>query len=338
MGQRTVLSLIEFSDAQLDKLRAVSPHLDVRQKTAAHVDDLAPELRDRVEVLYGWGKPLHDAHRFPRLKWVQTHSAGINDLFDKPVWRSPVILTTANGIHPIPMAEHALAMMLAFRWKLRTMFQMQARRTWPRDRWDTFIMPELRGSTLGIVGYGAIGRELARLARAMGMRVLALNRSGQRRRYQGFGVPGTGDPDAAVPEKIYPTGGLFDMLPECDYVVVSAPQTPDTYHLIGPPAFSHMKPSAFFFNLARGAVVDEAALIEALRQGQIAGAGLDVFEEEPLPEDSPLWAMENVIISPHISGFTPQYDERAGDLFVENLRRYLNDEPLLNLVDREHGY
>jgi phosphoglycerate dehydrogenase-like enzyme len=288
--------------------------------------------------MYSWGKLLDDVHRFPNLKWIQAHGAGINWVMDKPIWDSQVILTSLSGIHPVPMAEHALALMLAFRWKLLQMLSLQQQSEWPDKRWEKFAQPELRGSTLGIVGYGSIGRELARLAQAMGMRVLALNRSGQRSRDKGYAVPGTGDPEAAIPEKMYSTNDLFDMLPECDYVVLLAPLTPDSYHLFNAEAFAHMKPTAFFFNLGRGAVTDEPALVDALQQGQIAGAGLDVFEPEPLPAGSPLWQLDNVIISPHVSGFTPHYDERACDLFAENIRRYLADEPLLNLVERERGY
>jgi phosphoglycerate dehydrogenase-like enzyme len=338
LEQITLLSLLRFTEDQLDKLRAVSPRLDVQQMTDASFETMPEALRNRVEILYGWGRSIDEAHRYPNLKWIQTHSAGIDNILDKPIWQSKVIITTTSGIHPVPMAEHALAMILAFRWKLLDMFRWQTRAEWPQGRWDKVIMPELRGSTLGIVGYGSIGRELARLARALGMWVSAANRSGQRRRDEGYNEPGIGDPDAIIPEKIYPIGGLLEMLPQCDYVVALMPLTPETHHLFGAEAFAQMKESAFFFNLGRGPVVDELALIDALRQGQIAGAGLDVFEEEPLPSDSPLWQMENVIISPHVAGFTPRYDDRASDVFAENLRRYLAGEPLLNLVERDRGY
>ena len=266
------------------------------------------------------------------------HSAGVDSLLDKPVWHSQVIVTNLSGVHAGPMSEHALAMMLAFRWRLAKMWRFQTQAKWPKGRWDIFAAPELRGSTLGLIGYGAIGRELARQAQALGMRVLALNRSGQRRRYTGFSEPGLGDPAAVIPDKIYPTDELLEMLPRCDYLVVLAPLTPDTHHLLGAQAFASMQASAFFFNLGRGALVDEAALVDALRLGQIAGAGLDVFEQEPLPAESPLWHLENVLISPHVAGFTFKYDDRASDLFAENLRRYLAGEPLLNLVKRERGY
>jgi phosphoglycerate dehydrogenase-like enzyme len=334
----TVLSVVSFTEAHLDKLRAVSPQLEVHQMTDIPLDAPPEDLRNRTEILYGWGRPLYNAHLFSRLKWIQAHSAGIDYLLDKPIWQSDVILTTINGIHAIPMTEHALAMMLAFRWKLPTMLRLQSRAEWAKERWNVFSRPELRGTTLGLVGYGAIGRELARQAQSLGMRVLATNRSGQRRPSQAPGQAGIGDPQATIPAKIYPTSNLLDMLPECDYVVVLAPLTHETRHLFNAKAFARMKPTAFFFNLARGPLVDETDLVEALKTGQIAGAGLDVFEEEPLPAESPLWQIENVIISPHVSGFTPEYDERASDLFAENLRRYLDGEPLLNLVDRGRGY
>lgn len=338
MEKITLLSLVAFTETQLDKLRAVSPRLEVQQMTGASFEEAPEALRQRVEILYDSNHILTKAHHLPRLKWVQTHSAGVDFLLDQPIWQSQVLLTSLNGVHAVPMAEHALALMLALRWRLPTMGHLQRRREWPKDRWGAFSRPELRGSTVGIVGYGAIGRELARQAQALGMRVLAVNRSGQRQPQRGFSQPGIGDPEAAIPERIYGTARLKAMLPECDYVVGLIPLTPDTRHLFGAEAFACMKPSAFFFNLGRGAVVDEAALVEALRQGQIAGAGLDVFETEPLPLESPLWQMEEVIISPHVAGFSPCYDDRASDLFAENLRRYLAGEPLLNLVDRERGY
>ena len=338
MEQITVLSVLNFTESQLDKLRTVSPHLDVQQMTGTTFAELPESLRTRTEILYSWSHFLDDAHLFPRLKWVQTHSAGIDRLLDSPLWRSQAIITSMNGIHSIQMVEHALAMILAFRWKIPTMLRLQAQATWPTSRWQMFSIPELRGSTLGIVGYGSIGRELGRQAQALGMRVLAVNRSGQRHPFTGYSQPGTGDPQTAIPEKIYPTGCLLDMLPECDYVVVLAPLTHETRHLFNAKAFATMKSTAFFFNLARGALVDEAALVEALTQQQIAGAGLDAFEQEPLPPDNPLWPFDNVIISPHVSGLTEKYDERASNLFAENLRRYLAGEPLLNQVERERGY
>jgi len=334
----TVLSQLQFTETQLDKLRVVSPQIEIHQYSGVTFNDLPDSLRDKVHVLYSWGSTASEAHLYPNLKWLQTHSAGVDNLLNIPIWQSDTIITSMNGIHAVTISEHALALILAFHYKIPTMVHLQDKAEWPKGRWDIFARPELRGSTLGIVGYGAIGRELARQVQALGMRVLALNRSGQRRILHNFSIPDLGDPQAIIPEKIYSAVQLLDMLPECDYVVLVAALTPETRHLFNPHTFAGMKSTAIFINLARGGLVDENALIAALQQGQIAGAGLDVFEREPLPPDSPLWAFNNVIISPHISGFSFKYDDRASDLFAENLRRYLNNEPLLNLVERERGY
>lgn len=338
MAQTTLFSSINFTEAQLNKLRAVADTVEVHQLPDTPVAEIPEALRNQVNILYGWGKMVVDAHLCPNLDWLQTHSAGVDALLKTPVWQSQVKISTMNGIHAIPMAEFALTMMLAFRWKLPTIRRFQHQAEWVTERWMTFAGPELRGLTLGLIGYGAIARELARQVTALGMRVLAMNRSGERQPDRGFREPGTGDPQAALPETIYPTSALLTMLPQCDYVVVLTPSTAETYHLINAAALETMKPTAVLINLARGALVDETALVNALRQQQIAGAALDVFETEPLPADNPLWQFENVIVSPHVSGFTPHYDERASDLFAENLRRYINGAPLLNQVERARGY
>jgi phosphoglycerate dehydrogenase-like enzyme len=230
-----------------------------------------------------------------------------------------------------------LASILAYRWRVPLWTHCQREAKWPSGRWDLYARPELRGSTLGIVGYGSIGREVGRLGRAFGMRVLALRRSAGRTE-QGYAVAQTGDPAGEAPERFYPPDALHEMLAQCDYVVIALALTPETMHFFGEAELRAIKPTAYLVNIARGAIVDEAALVRALREGWIAGAGLDVFEQEPLPADSPLWEMDNVLISPHVAGFTPHYDERAVALFAQNLGRYLDGEPLLNLVDKARGY
>jgi phosphoglycerate dehydrogenase-like enzyme len=214
----------------------------------------------------------------------------------------------------------------------------QNENNWPEDRWSLFLPDEIRGRTLGILGYGSIGREIARLAKAFGMKVLASKRDAKRIDHQGYTLPGTGDPDGTVLDRIYPGEATKMMVSECDYVVVTLPETPATKHSVDESVFRAMKPNCFLINVGRGAVIQEDDLIMALRKAWIAGAGLDVFEAEPLSADSPLWKMENVLITPHISGFTPQYDVRAAAIFEENLRRYIAEEPLLNVVDRSLGY
>jgi phosphoglycerate dehydrogenase-like enzyme len=254
------------------------------------------------------------------------------------LWQSDVAVTTLNGVAPPTMAEYALMMMLAFAHHLPLMLEHQARADFPSlsERWRRFMPRELRGATLGIVGYGSIGRELGRVARALGMRVLGLRRVAvpPPETYMIASVATHGE----VPDRLYGPEGLHEMLPHCDYIILIVPYTAATHHLIDRAALHAMKPTAVLVNMARGGIVDEEALIEALRGGRIAGAALDVFEEEPLPSSSPLWAMRNVIISPHIAGFTPHYHERVMELFGANLRRYLAAEPLLNQAQRERGY
>ncbi len=337
MDKVKVLSTLRFTDEQLDKLRAVSPRLIVEQRTCSNNEEVQAALDDEVEVLYTIYADF-PLDKTPRLKWVQLHSAGIDHVLEAPIMHSPVVITTTSGIHAPNIAEYVFALMLAWSRNVPAMLYYQKRGEWPQGRWNIFKGQELRGQTLGIVGYGSIGREVGRLARAFGMRVVATKRQTRQLQDTGYRVADVGDPSASMLDKIYAPEELPDMLAECDFVVIAVPLLPSTRGLIGEAELRAMKPTAFLVNIARGAVVDEAALIRALREGWIGGAGLDVFETEPLPPDSPLWKLDNVILSPHVAGFTPHYDERASDLFAENLRRYLAGEPLLNEVDKAKGY
>jgi len=334
-----VLTTLRFSDELLDQLRAVSPRLQVVQETCHNSQEVSAALAQHpsTEVLYTFHVPSDALEVAPGLRWIQLHTAGADHLLQHAIMHTEVLVTTASGIHATPITEHVFAAILAHRRQVPLWLRCQQERKWPKGRWCLYATPELRGSTLGIVGYGSIGREVGRIGQAFGMRVLALRRSAERAE-QGYSVPGTGDPEGAVPERFYRPEALHQMLSECDYVVVALPSTPETYHAIGEAELGAMKPNAFLVNIARGAIVDEGALIRALQEGWIAGAGLDVFEQEPLPDDSPLWEMENVLLSPHIAGFSPRYDGRAVALFAQNLSRYLTSRPLLNLVDKSRGY
>lgn len=337
MEQVHVLCTLRFTEAQLDKLRAVSPRLVVHQVTCHNAEEVTAALDEHTEILYTFRSPTTLAVA-PRLRWVQLHSAGADHLIGTPLWESDVWITTASGIHAVTIAEYVLGSMLAFSRRFPRMFDYQQRAEWPRDRWQKFLGRELRGSSVCIVGYGSIGREVARQVRCLGMRVLAVKRNPEQRTDPGFRLPGTGDPDGSIPERIYPPEALHEALRQSDYVVVAVPSTPTTRHFIGEAELRAMPRHAYLVNIARGDVVDQEALVRALQEGWISGAGLDVFDPEPLPSDNPLWRLDNVILSPHVSGFTPHYDDYATDLFAENLRRYLAGEPLLNLVDRERGY
>ena len=333
-----VLMTAAFSTHLINRISAVSPRLVVEQL------DLSKRAWPKgssttAEVLYAYGSSkLPPLEMAPNLRWVQFHSAGIDRLSDSDIWHSEIQLTTASGIHAPNMGQYVMAQILAWASRTPSWIVHQRRAEWPKDRWNTFLPDELRGRKLGILGYGSIGREVARLAKAFGMIVLASKRDARQIKDDGFFVPGTGDPDGVMADRIYPGAAVRSMVAECDYLVVTLPLTPGTRSLINEELLRAMKPSVFLVNVGRGSVIDEAALIKALKKGWIAGAGLDVFETEPLPADSPLWSMNNVIISPHVSGFTAHYDERAVDLFCANLGRYLVDEPMLNLVDRTYGY
>jgi phosphoglycerate dehydrogenase-like enzyme len=334
-----VLGTLRFTDDLLAQLRAVSPRFRLAQQTCHGDEEVAAALAARpyVEVLYTFHLPPNALDLAPGLRWLQLHSAGANHLLDHPIMESEVAITTVSGIHATPIAEYVFASILAHRWRVAMWTHCQREGEWPSGRWDLFARPELRGSTMGIVGYGSIGREVGRLARAFGMRVLALRRTAGRAK-QGFAAQHTGDAEGSIPDQFFLPDALHEMLSQCDYVVVTLPLTHETVHFVGEAELRAMKTTAYLVNVARGAIVDEAALVHALRKGWIAGAGLDVFEQEPLPASSPLWELENVLISPHVAGFTPRYDERATTLFAENLDRYLSGQPLLNLVDKTRGY
>jgi len=330
-----VLVTMPFGESQLASLRAVSPRLSLTCEDARRAD------YSRAEILYA-GVPPRDLSRAPGLKWVQLHMAGVNALRDHPLYTdTPVLLTTTSGVHAATIAEYAITVLLALAHRVPRMVEWQGKGVWPPDgeRWSLFVPTELRGSTLGIIGYGSIGREPARIAKtAFGMTVLACKRDPARHEDDGYALPGTGDPHGALPEAWFPPEEVSKLLARSDAVVMCAPLTRDTEHMIGAAELRAMKPSAYFVNVGRGATVDETALAQALAGRRIAGAAIDVFAQEPPPPGHPLYALDNVIVSPHVSGFLPSYDDKCAELFAENLRRYLGGAPLLNLVDRVKGY
>jgi phosphoglycerate dehydrogenase-like enzyme len=329
---------MDFSDALMNDLRAVSPRL--------HIERHFPKVPDKawatVEILYT-GSILPDPGQAPNLRWVQLNSAGMDHFANHPLLQDEKItFTTASGIHATQMAEFSLAMILAFNYKLPTMYRLQGRAEWPPktdNPTDMFAPRDLRGQTLGIAGYGSVGRELARLADSFGMRVLVTKRDLMHLNDdEGYTLPGTGDADASIPDRLYPPEALASMARESDYLVVTLPLTEGTRHTVNAAVLNAMKPTAVLVNIGRGPVVDEKALIEALQAKKIAGAALDVFEQEPLPASSPLWKMENVIVSPHVAGANAEYKEKAATLFAENLQRYIEGESLLNRINRTYGY
>jgi len=331
-----VLVTMPFNQAQLDRIRKISPDLRVRCEAAEGADYRG------AEVLYAMLPPRDVVARAPGLRWVQLHMAGVNALDDHALYTGTSIpITTTSGVHAATIAEYAMTVTLALAHRVPRMVEWKQKGGWPPDeqRWPLFVPTEIRGATLGIIGYGSIGRELARVATsAFGMRVLALKRDPSQRADTGYALPGTGDPEGVLPETWLSPAELPRLLERSDVVVMCAPLTRATRHMIGARELAAMKPSAYFVNVGRGPTVDEAALADAVRARRIAGAAVDVFAQEPPRADHPLYGVDNVIVSPHVSGFLASYDDRCAELFAENLRRFLAGEALLNLVDRAQGY
>lgn len=256
-----------------------------------------------------------------RLRWVHSLSAGVEKILFPELVSSPVILTNARGVFKRSLAEFVIAGVLYFAKDFRRVIRNQR-----AGVWQPFDMEEAHGKVMGIVGYGETGRACAERARVLGMKILGLRRRPELSQ---------GDPWL---EAIFGPGGLRRLLAQSDYIVLAAPATPETRRLIGKAEFAAMKSSAVFINVGRGSSVDEAAMIEALEQGRLRGAALDVYETEPLPSGHPFYGLENVLLSPHCADHTPGFYELDLDFFLQNLRRFLHGEPLGNVVDKQAGY
>lgn len=343
-----VLVTVPISDELLTQLRGISPRVNITVLPVGGAGDIPAETarmseRDeiwaRTEVLYT-SHLLPQPEQVPALKWLQFHFAGVDRFLDEPLLKKEgLLITTLSGAAASQVAEHVLAVVLALSHKLPALLASQKKSEWPRDRFERFSPFELRGKTAGIVGYGSIGRQVARLLRPFGVTVLATKRNLMRPADSGY-IPGEemGDPNGDFVTRLYPAEALRSMARECHLLVITVPLTLETTSLIGENILQALQPGAFLVDVSRGGVVNHSALVNALKSGRLAGAALDVFPEEPLPTSSPLWGMPNVIITPHISGGSPHYTERAMRLFSENLLRYLGGLTLYNLVDRQRGY
>ncbi len=295
--------------------------------TFAEGEDFTRALPE-ADVVVGQGLTDDELARAGRVRWLSSVAAGLDQSVTPALLARGVAVTSASGVHGPNIAEHVLAMMLMFTRGLTRMYRAQLARRWDRNLTSRSDGPgELTGKTLVIVGLGRIGEAIAARARPFGMRVVALKRD-PRVRY-----------DAAIAvDELLPMDSLDAALGRADHLCLTVPLTRETHHLIDARRIALLRSAAYLYNVSRGAVLDEPALVEALRVGRLAGAGLDVFEEEPLPAASPLWDLENVILTPHVSGVTPRYYERTAALFADNLDRFLAGEPLRNRFDPSRGY
>lgn len=333
-----VLITMSFSASLIKPLQEVSSLLRITVHPAKNINEVPNELWKRCEVLYT-DRIIPDEELAPNLKWVQHHHAGIDKDVDliKEV-RPNLTITTLSGAASSQIAEHVTTMLLAFGRQLPKLAAQQTKAEWPKDRWERFLPHELRTSTVGIVGYGSIGRQVARLLREFGTTVLATKNDAMNPIDNGYSPEGMGDPNGDFVHRLYPAQALKSMLKDCDFIVVAVPLSDNTRGMVDAEVLSACKPTAYLVDISRGGIVDHIALIKALNEHRLAGAALDVFPEEPLPKKSPLWGMQNVIITPHIAGVSAYYDERAMELFAENLSRYIADLPLYNIFDLKKGY
>ena len=327
----------------VEQIRAVDPRLDVTFRPDLlgtpryHADHHPPAHRDadqeaafrallrEAEILFDFDLDTapHLPALAPRLRWIQTSSAGVGQAVRRyGLDRTGVIVTTASGVHAGPLAEFVALAMLMFTKRAFALLEAQRRREFRR-----FCTGELRGRTLALVGPGKVGREVARVARAFGMVVTALGR-------------GAHTPEELGVDRVYTRPDLHAMLAEADFLVLAVPHTPETEGLIGAAELAALPPGAVLINIARGEVVDEVALIAALRAGRLAGAALDVFRQEPLPPDHPLWALPNVLINPHSASTADSENAKLTALFCANLRHYLDGHPerMQNILDKHRLY
>ncbi len=305
-----------------------------------------------TDILMSWSITPEQVRAAKKLRWIHSPAAAVHRLMIPQLIESDITVTSARGVHGPVVAEHVMALVLALAKRLPSAMRYQAEKKWAQTLlWNERPRPrEIAGATLGLVGVGSIGSEVARLASAMGMRVIAVRQNlttKDTKEHEGRQHLTTGETEEHGGKQKVPRLGLTSslemtnieaILSQADYVVLAAPVTPQTRGMINAQRLAAMKPDAYLINVARGALIDEPALLSALREGRIGGAALDVFEEEPLPAESPFWEMENVLITPHSAALTDRLWDRHFDLLSNNLRRFMAGEALLGVVDKTRGY
>jgi phosphoglycerate dehydrogenase-like enzyme len=333
-GGRIALAF-RFAPDDLDHLRAaVDPAFEL--VVASDMDQVAVDdaVGTGVVGLIAQQRPS-DPRRAPDLRWQQVLSAGVDHLLRSGDWPQGVTLTNARGVYATAIGQYVMGAILRVAEQVDARRELQADRRWPEDE-SVFTGRPIRGTTIAIVGYGGIGREIARLAAAFGMRVLAVTARPERRTDDSFRVPGTGDPDGSIPERIVGLDRMQETVAEADFVAVTVPLTPESRGLVDWRVLAALRSDAWIINTGRGPVIDERALLEMLGQRRIGGAILDVFEKEPLPPGSPLWTAPGAILTPHVSG--SETGTALRDLVAENLGRFTTGRTLINVVDPMRGY
>jgi phosphoglycerate dehydrogenase-like enzyme len=307
-----------------ERLAQEFPQLQIAQRTS--YDGIEEDLRD-AEIIFTIALRPEQFAAARSLRWLHVPSAAVHPLLFAELVNSDVVLTNSREVHGPVVAEHVMALIFALAKKIPQAARLQQQHVWGQEAmWNDAPHPrEIAGATLGLIGVGSIGRRVAQMASALGMRVIAVREHAEKGRPEGV-------------EAVFALSAIDEMLKQSDYVVLAAPLISATQRLINADRLAVMKPDACLINVGRGEQVDESALVEALRARRIAGAALDVFEREPLPADSPLWSVENLLITPHIASQTEKLWQRHFELFSENLRRYVAGQPLRFVVDKRKGY
>lgn len=318
-----------LSDTQRERIEHLSPHLDL-------IDGMSAAGLQKAQIIYT-NKARFDPADAPQMRWIQLNTAGAEQVMHTPIAQAGIPVANVRGAYSVAVAELAISLLLALTRRHQTSHALQERRQWPDDI-SVLQGENCYGKTMGIVGYGASGRQIAAVARTMGMRVLACKRRPDVKRYTDFSLPNAGDPDGLIPEAWFGIEDVDRMLSMSDVAVVTLPLTDATRGIIGNQSLEALPAHAYLINVGRGGVVDEVALADSLERGTLAGAGLDVFEQEPLPSDSPLWKLPNLIVTPHVASYTREQQDLAAEVLIENLSRELDGRPLVNLVDLQLGY
>jgi phosphoglycerate dehydrogenase-like enzyme len=307
-----------------ERLRADFPHIEVVHQNSY---EYAERHLGDCEILFAFALRPEQFRVAQKLRWIHTPTAAVHQLIFPDLVNSDVILSNAREVHGPVVAELVIALMFALAKKIPQAVRLQQKHSWGKSAiWNDGPRPrEIAGATLGLIGVGGIGRAVARMASALGMRVIAVRERPEKERPQGV-------------EAVYAPVQIDELLSQSDFVVVAAPLTEGTRGLINADRLAAMRPDAYLINVGRGPHIAEAALADALRSRRIAGAALDVFNHEPLPAESPLWDLENLLITPHTGSLTEKLWQRHYQVFSENLRRYLAREPLLFVVDKRKGY
>ncbi|MBI4225288.1 MAG: D-2-hydroxyacid dehydrogenase [Candidatus Sungbacteria bacterium] len=316
-AQKVQAGLRAVTKAHVKKIKTIDKDIEVIVTADASA---AVKYAADADIIVGYPRTIPPVSGAKNLKWIHSFSAGMDRVLTPEVIKSPILVSNSSGVLAIPIAEHVMGYMLIFSRGFLRSLENQRKCLWKRDE----SLTELHGKTVLVVGMGRIGSEVARLSRAFGCHVIAVTRSGRE--------------DSEWAHEVKKASVLERVLPKADFVVSCLPYTQETHHLFDAKKFGLMKPSAYFINIGRGALVKEKDLIAALKKKKIAGAGLDVTEVEPLPASSPLWNISNVIITPHHSGGSEHSMDRAIDRFILNLKAFLVGDRLPNLVDKKLGY